>query len=156
MRKKYLVTLTAQERELLWELTKKPRIDRKVFQRAQILLKADQALGAPAWTDAQLAEAFDVSVRTVERLRQQFAEVGLEQTLRPPKTPRRPRKVDGAAEARLVALACSAPPEGFARWTLRLLAERLVELEIVESLSHEHVRRVLKKTNYSLTGASAG
>jgi len=117
--------------------------------RARILLKADQADGGPAWEDKEIAEALDCGLRTVERVRQRFVERGLEPALgrKPQDRPSRERKLDGAAEARLIALACSAPPEGRLRWTLKLLADRLVELEIVASICDETVRRVLKKTS---------
>ncbi|QDT14168.1 hypothetical protein CA12_02360 [Alienimonas californiensis] len=156
MAKRYCVELTDLERDRLSALTKQARIDRRVFQRAQILLKADQAPGGAAWPDLRLTDAFDVSVRTVERLRQRFVEAGLDETLRPTPTPRPPRKIDGAAQARIVALACSEPPPGFARWSLTLLAARVVELEIVDSISHETVRQVLKKTSCSRTASAAG
>jgi transposase len=111
---------------------------------AQILLKADRRCG---WKDERIREAFGVSVRTVERVRERFVEEGLETTLDPPRKPRAPQKIDGDVEARLVTLACSAPPDGRQRWTLRLLADKLVELDVVESISHEAVRLTLKKTN---------
>ena len=111
-------------------------------RHAQALLKADQPVG---WTDAAIADAFALSVRTVERLRQRFVEDGFDAALKPKPVPRLPRKIDGAVAAHLVALACSDPPEGRRRWTLRLLADRLVELELVDSISHEGVRAALKK-----------
>jgi transposase len=116
-------------------------------------LKADQAAGGPAWDDARIAEALGCGHRTVERLRQRFVERGLEAALahKPQDRPSRERKFDGAAEARLIAVACSPPPEGRARWTLKLLADKLVELEVFESVSDEAVRRVLKKTSSSRT-----
>jgi transposase len=117
------------------------------------LLKADQADGGPAWPDERIAEAFEVGLSTTARLRQRFVEQGLEAALsrQQQARPSRTRKLDGRAEARLIALACSAPPEGRREWTMRLLADRLVELEVVESVSDETVRRVLKKT-YSSRG----
>jgi transposase len=107
------------------------------------------APGAPAGTDEQIAAAFDVRVRTVERVRERCVEEGVDAALarRPQVRPSCERRLDGRAEARLVQLACSQPPAGFARWTLRLLAQRLVELAVVESVSYETVRRTLKKTN---------
>lgn len=116
----------------------------RAIGHAQILLRADTRENA---TDAQISQALRVSTRTIERVRQRFVEAGLEAALRPPKVPRRPRKVDGDVEAHLVALTCSDPPKGRCRWTLRLLAQKLVELEQVESISHETVRTVLKKTS---------
>jgi len=111
-----------------------------------VLLQADASEGGAGWTDARIAEAVRVSVRTIERVRQRFVEEGLAAALLPRPSPRvYARKLDGAQEARLVALACSEPPEGKRRWTLRLLAERMVELEVVPDLSHETVRQTLKK-----------
>jgi len=150
MNTKYLVTLTGEERRSLHELTSAGRAAAFRQARARILLKADQAPGGPAWPDERIAEALDVGLATVARVRQRFVEEGLEAALsRKPHRAHRPRKLDGRAEARLVALACSAPPAGRTEWTLRLLADRLVELEVVESVSDETVRRVLKKTNSS-------
>ena len=147
--KKYLVTLTLEERDRLSRLTGAGKASARTLTRARILLKADQADGGPAWLDADIAEALDCGLRTVERVRQRFVERGLEQALgrKPQDRPSRERKFDGAAEARLIALACSQPPDGRAGWTLRLLADRLVELEVVESVSREAVRRALKKTS---------
>jgi transposase len=151
--KKYLVTLTADERLWLTGLVSAGKRSALTITRARILLKADQAEGGPAWEDAVIAEALDCSARTVERVRQRFVERGLEPALgrKPQDRPSRERKFDGAAEARLIALACSRPPEGHARWTLKLLADQLVELEVFDSVSDETVRRVLKKTNSSPT-----
>jgi transposase len=142
--KKYLVTLTDQERQHLEQLLAKGKAAARTLRHAQALLKADLPTG---WKDADIAEAFGLPVRTVERLRQRFVEQGLEAALKPKAVPRLPRKVDGEVEAHLVALACSDPPQGRQRWTLRLLADKLVELELVESISHEGVRQALKKTN---------
>ena len=141
--KKYKVTLTADERNSLQDLIAAGKAPAQKLAHARILLKADQAVG---WKDADIADAFALSVRTVERLRQRFVEEGFEAALKPKAVPRLPRKVDGQLEAHLVALACSDPPAGRQRWTLRLLADKLVELELVASLSHEGVRQVLKKT----------
>ena len=118
---------------------------------ARILLKADAGPEGPAWTDARIAEALEVDVSTVERLRQRFVEQGPDAALGRKKQdrPSRPRTLVGTAEARLIALACSHPPAGRGRWTLRLLADKLVELEIVETVSTETIRRTLKKTNSS-------
>jgi transposase len=148
--KKYLVTLTGEERQSLHELTTAGKASAFRQTHARILLKADQAEGGPAWSDERIAEALNVGLATIARLRQRFVEQGLEAALsRQPQQNRRPRKLDGRAEARLIATACSSPPEGRKGWTMRLLADRLVELEIVESISDETVRRVLKKTNSS-------
>jgi transposase len=156
--KKYLVTLTSEEREHLARLTSAGKASALVLTRARVLLKADQADGGPAWDDARIAEALDVGHRTVERVRQRFVERGLEAALRrkPQDRPSRERKLDGAAEARLIALACSAPPGERVAWTLQLLADRLVELRVVDAVSDETVRRVLKKTRSSRGSRSSG
>ena len=147
--KKYLVTLTLEERDRLSRLTGAGKASARTLTRARILLKADQADGGPAREDAAIVEALGCGHRTVERVRQRFVEQGLDAALshKPQDRPSRPRKFDGAAEARLIALACSQPPRGRARWTLKLLADRLVELEVVESVARETVRRALKKTS---------
>jgi transposase len=149
--KKYLVTLTDRERNDLKRLLSAGQRSALALTRARILLKADQADGGPAWDDERIAEALDCGRRTVERVRQRFVERGPDEALARKKQdkPSRERKFDGAAEARLIALACSEPPDGRARWTLKLLADRLVELEVFDSVSDETVRRVLKKTNSS-------
>src|SRR5215218_5223020 len=142
-KKKYLVTLTAQERDHLTALVSAGKRSALTPTRARILLKADQADGGPAWDDASIAEALDCGRRTVERVRQRFVERGVAEALgrKPQDRPSRERKFDGAAEARLIALACSEPPEGRARWTLKLLADKLVELEVFDAVSDETVRR---------------
>ena len=147
--KKYRVTLTADERDHLTALIAAGKAAAQKLAHARILLKADQADGGPGWTDDRIADAVEVSTDTVGRVRQRFVEDGLDAALarKPQARPSRERKLDGAAEARLIALACSAPPEGRARWTLKLLADRLVELEVFESVSDETVRRALKKTS---------
>ena len=142
MLKKYLVTLTEEERQHLEQLLARGKAAARTLRHAQALLKADQAIG---WKDADIADAFGLSVRTVERLRQRFVEEGFEAALKPKAVARLPRKLDGELEAHLVALACSDPPAGRQRWTLRLLADKLVELALVDSISHEGVRQVLKK-----------
>jgi transposase len=149
--KKYLVTLTPEERIQLCVLLIAGKHSDLTLTRARILLKADQADGGPAWPDDRIAEAFDCGLRTVERVRQRFVERGLEAALvrKPQDRPSRERKLDGRAEARLIALACSEPPDGRAAWTLQLLADKLVELKIVDTVCDETVRRVLKKTNSS-------
>ena len=144
MNKRYLVTLTDEERDSLQRMTSTGKAAARAIRHAQILLLADDLEGA---TDEQISEALRVSTRTVERVRQRFVEAGLEAALRPPKVPRTPRKVDGDVEAHLVALTCSDPPDGRARWTLRLLAQKMVELGHVGSISHEGVRTTLKKTS---------
>jgi transposase len=150
---RYKVTLTAEERQQLHDLIRAGKAAAKKLTHARILLKADAAEGGPAWPDDRIAEALDVSTDTIGRVRRRFVEEGLEAALVRKKQdrPSRERTLDGRAEARLIALACSAPPPGRTAWTLRLLADRLVELEVVETVSHETVRRVLKKTNSSRT-----
>lgn len=150
MAKRYRVTLEALEREELAALLRRGKADARRLTHARILLKADEAEGGPGWSDSQIAEAVECGTATVERVRKRFVEEGLELALSPYRTPRREYrpKLDGAQEARLITLACSAPPEGHARWTLRLLADVLVELEVVDSISHETVRQTLKKTTF--------
>lgn len=148
MAKKYRVTLTAEERGGLEAMISRGRADARKLAHARILLQADEADGAPARTDQEVAEATDVSTRTVERVRRRFVEEGTEAALLPKPTKRiYARALDGAQEAHLIALACSAPPEGKRRWALRLLAERVVELGYAESVSHETVRRTLQETS---------
>jgi hypothetical protein len=149
--KKYKVTLTPEERKSLQELIAAGKAATKKLIHARILLKADASPAGPAWTDARIAEALEVNVRTVERLRERFVEQSLDAALGRKKQdrPSRERTLDGKAEARLIALACSEPPRGRVRWTLRLLADKLVELEIVDTVSTETIRRALKKTNSS-------
>ena len=149
--KKYKVTLTAEERQQLHDLVATGKAAAKKLAHARILLKADAAPGGPAWPDRQIAQALEVSAATVERLRQRFVEQGLGSALARSKQgrPSRAAALDGQGEARLVALACSAPPAGRASWALRLLADRLVELGVVGKVSHEAVRRVLKKASSS-------
>ena len=147
--KKYIVTLTAEERQDLLDLIAAGKAAARKLAHARILLKADAADGGPAWPDHRIAEALEVGVATIERVRQRFVERGLEAALarKPQARPSREPVLDGRAEARLVALACSAPPEGRKAWTLRLLADKLVELEVVDSISDETVRLALKKTS---------
>lgn len=148
MPKKYVLKLTAEERAELDRVIRKGRVAGWKSQRTHALLQCDQGPGGPAWTDERIAEAYGVTVRSLESWRKQAVERGplslLERKprVRPAVTP----KLDGEQQARLTALACSKAPDGQARWSLRLLAERLVELEVVESISHETVRRALKKT----------
>ncbi len=145
---KYAVTLTEAERAALRTLIGRGEAPARLLTRARILLKANQGEGGPAWADAAIAGALDVHPATVARVRRQFVEEGLGAALER-KRPDRvyERALDGAAEARLVALACSAPPAGRERWTLRLLADELVRLEVVEAVSHETVRRTLRQTS---------
>jgi transposase len=145
MNKKYIVRLSDAERAQLTALIRKGKAAAYKIRHAHILLKADAA--GPAWTDARIAESFSVSVNTVLGVRQRFVEQGLEAALnrKPQAQPSRAPRLDGEGEARLIALRCSTPPDGHARWTLRLLADQAVALEIVEAISHETVRQVLKK-----------
>src|SRR5215212_9115242 len=147
MTKKYRVTLTAEEREELDRLLARGKADVRCLKHAQMLLKADEAEGGPGWPDERIAEAFDAGITTVERVRQRFVEEGLSSALSPYRGGKRiyEHKLDGEQEAHLIALACSAPPDGQARWTLRLLARRMVELAYVDTLSYETVRQTLKK-----------
>jgi hypothetical protein len=147
--KKYIVTLTAEERQDLLALIAAGKAAAGKLAHARILLKADAADGGPAWPDGRIAEALEVSCATVERVRQRFVEQGLEAALvrKPQERPSRQRTLDGRAEARLIALACSTPPDGRRGWTMRLLADKLVELEVVPTISDETVRRALKKTS---------
>ena len=150
MKKKYRVTLTEEERTMLQTLIAAGTAPARTLTHARILLKADQGQAGPAWPDDIIAEALDVSIPTVARVRERLVEQGLEAALqRKRPSGQRQRCLDGAQEAHLVALACGAPPDGQQRWSLRLLADRLVELEVVETVSHETVRQVLKKTNSS-------
>jgi transposase len=146
MKKKYPVILTQTEREHLKSLIAAGTAPARKLTHARILLKADQSPEGPAWVDDAIAEAVEVSQPTVSRVRKQYFEEGLEAAInRRPPNRQYHRKLDGEQEARLVALACSEPLEGQARWSLRLLADRMVELEVVEEISYQTVRRTLKK-----------
>jgi transposase len=148
---RYVVRLTEAERQRLEELLSKGRHAATTVTRARILLKADESEAGPGWKDGAIVQALDTSLSTMHRVRQEFVDSGLEAALyRRKATGPRPRKLDGSQEARLIALACGPAPEGRARWTLKLLAQRMVELEVVPSLSAECVRTTLKKTNSSL------
>jgi transposase len=151
MAKRYIVRLSDEERIQLTGLLGKKVLAAQKRKRAEVLLKADASKGGPAWVDSRIAEAFDVSVVTVENLRKSYVREGLEATMERKKQcrPSRQPVLDGQKEARLVALCCGTVPAGHGRWTLRLLADKLVELQIVESVSHETVRQALKKTNCS-------
>ena len=148
MKKKYIVTLTQEEQKTLQTMLSKGRAAARKLTHARILLKADAGENGPAWNDDAIAEGLEVGRTTVERVRKQFVEEGFEAALERRK-PRRQyqRKLDGDGEAHLIALACGPAPEGRSRWTLRLLADRMVQLEYVDHLSHETVRQVLKKTS---------
>jgi transposase len=146
MKKKYIITLTEEERQMLGEMISRGKAAARKLTHARILLKADQSQGGPSWDDAAIAQGLDVGTATVERVRKRFVEEGLEAAL-DRRQPRRQyqHKLNGDGEAHLIALACSEAPEGRSRWTLRLLAERMVALEYVEKLSKDTVRRTLKK-----------
>ena len=153
MGKRYRITLEAEERQGLEQLLSKGKADVRRLKHAQILLKSDESKGGRAWSVPRIAEAVGCGTATVERVRRRFVEEGLEMALSPYRSPRREYrpKLDGEQEAKLIALACSRPPAGKGRWTLRLLAEEVVEMEIVDSLSHETVRQTLKKTSLNPT-----
>jgi len=157
MANKFVVTLSPEERLQLTQLVSTGKAAASKLTHARILLKADRAEGGPAWTDPQIATALDVGDSTIYRVRQAFVERGVEAALgRKRPTGRQYRKLDGAQEARLIALACSRPPAGRDRWTLKLLADRLVALEVVDTISPECVRVTLKKTTSSRGCTSNG
>lgn len=146
MAKKYKVTLTVDERETLKAVIDRGKHKSQKVKRAHILLKADEGEHGEHWKDKQIAKACYVRVRTVEKTRERFVKEGFEITLLGKPYPERaPFKITGEVEAHLITLRCSKPPEGYEKWTLRLLADKMVELNYVESLSHESVRRTLKK-----------
>jgi hypothetical protein len=151
MFKKYVVELHPEQREQLQRLVSTGTAPAAAINHARILLKADAAPGGPAWNDAQISAAFDLSVRTVVRVRQGFVYRGLAGSItRKKRSGPRLRKLDGEREALLVALVCSPPPAGRVRWTVRLLSDELVQLTDLDTLSRETVRQTLKKTNLSL------
>ena len=150
MRKRYIVVLSEEERARLHTMIGRGVAPASALTHARILLKANQGEAGPGWTDRAIAEALEVNPATVARIRQHYVTAGLDAALhRKPPARHYHRRLDGAQEARLVALACSAPPEGHKRWTLRLLAERMVELAVVETVSYETVRQALKQTGSS-------
>ena len=144
--KRYIVRLTAQEREVCQQTVRKLNGSSEKVRRAQILLKADA--DGPAWTDQRIAEAFSCRTKTVENIRQRCVQDGFERALERKRraSPPVPKLLDGEQEAQVIALRLGPPPKGYANWSLRLLARRVVELAIVESISHETIRRTLKKT----------
>ena len=144
--KKYIVRLTAQEREVCRQTVRKLSGSSEKVRRAQVLLKADAE--GPAWTDQQIADAFSCRTKTVENIRQRCVLEGFEQALERKRreSPPVPKLLDGEQEAQIIALRLGSPPKGYANWSLRLLARRVVELGLVESVSHETIRRTLKKT----------
>lgn len=141
-RKKYLINLSDTDREMLGQMTRKGTLKARKFKRAMILLKADEGL-----SDPQIMAALNVSRPCVERIRKRFVADGIERALNEDPRPGQKRKLDGRAEATLIATACSEAPEGHEHWTLRLLAGKLVQLQVVDAISHETVRRTLKKTS---------
>jgi hypothetical protein len=147
--KRYKVSLLPEERTSLHKLVSTGKAAAYKRTHAQILLQADQSDGAPGWTDKDICDALHIGRVTVERIRKAFVFEGLEAVLQRKKRPHPPvpKTLDGAGEAHLIALACSAPPEGYKRWTMQLFADKLVELRVVEHLSDETVRRTLKKMN---------
>ena len=158
MTPRYRVTLTEQERKELEALTRCGKTRAKKFIHARALLLCDAGTHGPGWTVADTASALGVTSRTIEHLKKRFVEEGLEAALerKPREKPPREIRFDGAFEARLISLACSNAPEGHRRWTVRLLADKVVELNIAPYVSHMTVQRVLKKMNLSLTSASTG
>jgi hypothetical protein len=147
--KKYVVRLTSEERTKLQRLVSVGKAAARKILHAQVLLQADQGPDGPAWRDEQIAQGLSAHSRTIANVRQRLVEMGLEAALDRKKQERPSRKctLDGKAEAYLIAMRCSEPPEGRMRWTLHLLADKLVELKVVDSVSHETVRRTLKKTS---------
>lgn len=158
MSPRYRVTLTEQERNELEALTRRGKTHARRFIHARALLLADAGYSGPSWSVADTAEALGVTTRTIEHLKKRFVEDGLEAALERKTREKPPREVkfDGAFEARLIAMACSDAPEGYSRWTIKLLADKAVELKFAESVSLMTVHRVLKKTNFSLTAANTG
>ena len=148
---KYIIDLSDEEREQLREITRRGRSPARKLKRAMILLKADEGKG-----DGEIAQILDVGLATVGRIRKRFVEEGLEMALSERPRCGRPIEIGGKQQAHIIALACSEPPQGHARWSMRLLAERAIELQIVESVSHEGVRKLLKKTGSSPGRTSNG
>jgi len=150
-KKKYIVSLTPLERNFLEQLTKKGKIAAYKMNHARILLKADINQEGGGWTDRQISESLDIGHATIERLRQRLVEEGIESALnRRAQKNRRPKIIDGEKEAYLIAIACSETPIGKCNWTLKMLADKMVELNYVEQVSTETIRQTLKKTNLSL------
>lgn len=149
--KRYIVSLTPEERQMLKKLVNTGKTSARKINHGRILLLADINQEVGGSTDEQISHSLKISIRTIERVRQRFVCEGLENALNPrPKNSSKLKKIDGETEAHLIALACSQAPLGYNRWTLRLLAEQMVVLEYLESISHESVRQVLKKTKLNL------
>jgi transposase len=156
-RKKYIVALSPEERDTLESLTKTGKTSAYRLNHARILLKSDINQEGGGWRDQDISDALDISVSTIERVRQRFVEDSLEAALsRQPPSRTKPRLLNGEQEVHLIALACAETPEGQGKWTLRLLANRMVELGYVESISHETVRQTLKKTNLNPDDRNVG
>ena len=150
--KKYIVELTSEERSTLKDIIKAERMAAHKRLHARMLLKADQGPLGPAWKDADIAAAFDCTIKSVERLRKRLVEHGLDRAMdHGNRGAYRAKKLDGVAEAHLIAIACSSAPEGHNRWTVRLLADQMVSLGIVDSVGKSTIHDTLKKTNLSLT-----
>jgi len=150
--KKYIVELTSEERSALEDIVKAERMAAHKRRHARMLLKADQGPLGPAWKDADIAEAFDCTIKSLERLRKRLVEHGLDTAMdHGNRGSYRAKKLDGVAEAHLIATACSSAPEGRNRWTVRLLADEMVSLGIVDSVSKSTIHNTLKKMNLSLT-----
>jgi hypothetical protein len=153
MRKKYIVRLTDAERAILEQIVRKLKGSSQKVRRANVLLKA--AVDGPAWTDARIAEAYGCRRQTVENLRERLVTEGFESAVNGQVRQSRPKVLDGAQEAKIIALRLGPPPTGFANWSLRLLAERVVELQIAPAISYETVRRTLKKTTSARSAGGA-
>lgn len=157
LKAKYRVSLSPLEREELQGLVSKGKAAARKITHARVLLLTDESAQGPRFDDHQIVEALGTSLSTIHRVRQRLVEEGMQSAIEGSKpTNRQYRKLDGAQEARLVALACSKPPQGRSRWTLKLLAHRLVELEVVDSIGPECVRQTLKKTSLSLISRNTG
>lgn len=154
--KKYRIRLSEKQREKLEVLTKRGTISIRKYKRARVLLLADENSKQGQKKDAEIVELVDTSMSTVNRIRRRFVEEGLEAALNEKPRPGKPKTFIGKDHATLIALACTEPPEGRARWTMRLLADKMVELEFVDSISHKTVRNMLKKMNFSLTENDSG
>jgi transposase len=156
-KKKYIVSLTPEERQELEQLTKTGKAPAYKVNHARILLKADINQAKRGWTDRKIGESLDMGHATIERVRQRFVEFGMESALsRRKQQKRRSKIIDGEKEAYLIAIACSETPTGKSNWTLRMLADKMVELKYVEQVSTETIRQTLKKTNLSLGSMNLG
>ena len=155
---RYRVTLTAEEQKELEQFTRPGKTESRKYIHARALLLCNAGVGGPAWNVADVAEALGITSRAIEKLKKRFVEEGLNAALerKPSEKPPREVQFDGAFEARLITLACSSAPEGHARWTVRLLADKVVELKYASSVSHMTVQRVLKKMNLNLTSGNIG